>query len=121
MRCGLPLSADGSGPRKGGSKTRSMFGKEGQGWQVAITTLMNERVAIGGGGGQRRGGGAISQLLKLWKGRQPGALSNGQEAVLRDRVTQLYIETELLRVTTLRARAAQKAGTPGPEGSAAGS
>jgi alkylation response protein AidB-like acyl-CoA dehydrogenase len=96
-----------------------MFGKEGQGWQVAITTLMNERVAIGGGGSTRKGGGAISPLLKLWKERKPGAQSAASEAILRDRVTQLYIETELLRVTSTRARAAARAGNPGPEGSVA--
>jgi alkylation response protein AidB-like acyl-CoA dehydrogenase len=94
-----------------------MLGKEGQGWRVAITTLMNERVAIGGGGSKRKGGGATAQLLKLWRDRQAGALSPAQEAILRDRVTRSYIENELLRLTAQRARAAQKAGNPGPEGS----
>jgi len=94
-----------------------MLGKEGQGWRVAITTLMNERVAIGTGVAKRRGGGAISQLVKLWGDRPQGALSTGQEALLRDRVTQCWIEAELQRVTAQRARAAQKAGNPGPEGS----
>jgi alkylation response protein AidB-like acyl-CoA dehydrogenase len=94
-----------------------MLGKEGQGWRVAITTLMNERVAIGGGVSRRKGGGAARQLLDLWKGRQPGALSANQEAVLRDRVTRCYIDIELGRLTAQRARAAQKAGNPGPEGS----
>ncbi len=96
-----------------------MFGKEGQGWQVAITTLMNERVAIGGGGSKKKGGGAISQLVKLWDERNEGAHSAAQDAILRDRVTQCWIENELLRVTSQRARAAQKAGNPGPEGSVA--
>jgi alkylation response protein AidB-like acyl-CoA dehydrogenase len=94
-----------------------MLGKEGQGWQVAITTLMNERVAIGGGGSKKKGGGAISALVKLWQEREQAALSPAQEAILRDRVTQCWIEQELLRVTSQRARAAQKAGNPGPEGS----
>ena len=94
-----------------------MLGKEGQGWRVAITTLMNERVAIGGGGSKKKGGGAIAQLLKLWNERDTGATTAAQEAVLRDRVTRCYIEQELLRVTAQRARAAQKAGNPGPEGS----
>ena len=94
-----------------------MLGKEGQGWQVAITTLMNERVAIGGGGSKKKGGGGISQLLKLWSQRKSGALSAGQEAILRDRVTQSYIDNELLRLTSQRARATQKSGNPGPEGS----
>ena len=94
-----------------------MLGKEGQGWRVAITTLMNERVAIGGGGSKKKGGGAIAQLLELWSERDTGATTAAQEAVLRDRVTRCYIEQELLRVTAQRARAAQKAGNPGPEGS----
>jgi alkylation response protein AidB-like acyl-CoA dehydrogenase len=94
-----------------------MLGKEGQGWQVAITTLMNERVAIGGGGPKRKGGGGIGQLVKLWRDRAPGARSAAQEALLRDRVTRCWIDAELLRITSQRARAAQKAGNPGPEGS----
>ena len=94
-----------------------MLGKEGQGWRVAITTLMNERVAIGGGGTKKKAGGATAQLLGLWNERQPGALSPAQEALLRDRVAKLYIENELLRITAQRARAAQRAGNPGPEGS----
>jgi alkylation response protein AidB-like acyl-CoA dehydrogenase len=95
----------------------NMLGKEGQGWRVAITTLMNERVAIGGGGSKRKGGGSIAQLIKLWQERRPGTRSPAQEAVLRDRVTQNYIEAELLRLTSQRARESQKAGNPGPEGS----
>jgi alkylation response protein AidB-like acyl-CoA dehydrogenase len=94
-----------------------MLGKEGQGWNVAITTLMNERVAIGGGGSKKKGGGGIAQLLKVWKDRTKG--SAAQDTILRDRVTQSWIENELLRVTSQRARAAQKAGNPGPEGSVA--
>ncbi len=96
-----------------------MLGKEGQGWRAAITTLMNERVAIGGGGSKRKGGGGIGQLASLWKDRAEGAFSPTQEAILRDRMTQSWIENELLRVTSQRARATQKSGNPGPEGSVA--
>jgi alkylation response protein AidB-like acyl-CoA dehydrogenase len=94
-----------------------MLGKEGQGWRVAITTLMNERVAIGGGGSKKKGGGAIAQVLKLWQSRTRGAVSAAQEALLRDRLTRSWMDHELLRITSQRARAAQKAGNPGPEGS----
>jgi alkylation response protein AidB-like acyl-CoA dehydrogenase len=94
-----------------------MLGKEGQGWRVAITTLMNERVAIGGGGSKKKAGGGISQLIKLWEDRNRSATSPAQDAVLRDRVSQAYIEAELLRLTTIRASAAQRSGNPGPEGS----
>ncbi|HEY8123213.1 MAG TPA: acyl-CoA dehydrogenase family protein [Myxococcota bacterium] len=95
----------------------NMLGKEGQGWRVAITTLMNERVAIGGGGAKKKGAGAISQLVKLWQARKPGALSPAQEVMMRDRVTRSWMDNELLRITSQRARAAQKSGNPGPEGS----
>jgi alkylation response protein AidB-like acyl-CoA dehydrogenase len=95
-----------------------MFGVEGDGWKVAITTLMNERSAIGGAT-SRRGGGPIGALLDLWKARAAGSFSAEAEAILRDRVARLYVESELLRLTVQRARAAQKAGNPGPEGSIA--
>jgi len=93
-----------------------VLGAEGEGWKVAITTLMNERTALGGGAGTK-GGGPIGTLLGLWRARAADGRSPTSQAVLRDRITQLYIESELLRLTGQRARAAQRAGNPGPEGS----
>ncbi len=93
-----------------------MLGKEGDGWKVALTTLMNERQALGGGSGQK-GGGPISVLMQLWKARNPSAQSAATEALMRDRITKLYVECELLRLTSARAKAAQRSGNPGPEGS----
>jgi len=82
----------------------------GRGWAVAITTLMNERVSIGGGV-PARNSGPIGQLLDLWR-------STGIDApALRDRMAQLWIGAEVNRLTNLRAAAARRAGTPGPEGS----
>ncbi len=95
---------------------RYMLGKEGQGWQVAITTLMNERTALGGGSTQK-GGGPIQVLIQIWKARPRKRHSTSESAVLRDRITGLYIESELLRLTALRAREMMRAGNPGPEGS----
>jgi alkylation response protein AidB-like acyl-CoA dehydrogenase len=92
-----------------------MLGKEGQGWRVAIATLMNERSALGAGS-TRKGGGPIEILLDLL-GSVPSTRSAAEEALLRDRVARLYIEAELLRLTGIRAKAAQRSGTPGPEGS----
>jgi alkylation response protein AidB-like acyl-CoA dehydrogenase len=95
-----------------------MLGKEGQGWRVAITTLMNERVAIGGMGAKKKGAGGIAQIVQLWqKRKQGGSLSAAQEVLMRDRVTRAWMDNELLRITNQRARAAQKSGNPGPEGS----
>jgi alkylation response protein AidB-like acyl-CoA dehydrogenase len=49
-------------------------GEVGQGWAVAMTTLMNERVAIGSAV-QPRGSGAIAHALTAWErsgSRRPG-------------------------------------------------
>jgi alkylation response protein AidB-like acyl-CoA dehydrogenase len=93
----------------------NLLGEVGDGWRVATTTLMNERVALGGSTAER-GAGNIATLLKVWheKGPQLGA---AEHSVFRDRVTQLWIEAEIGRLTTLRARAKATTGNPGPEGS----
>jgi len=95
-----------------------IMGKEGEGWKVALTTLMNERTAIGGAP-QRPGGGSIGALMDLWKSRDQKHFTPEAETVMRDRITKLYIEAELLRMTVQRAKATRKAGNPGPEGSVA--
>ena len=92
-----------------------MLGKEGQGWQVAIATLMNERTALGGGG-SRKGSGPITTLLELLE-QVDSTRSVTEDALIRDRVAKLYIESELLWLTGIRAKTAQSSGTPGPEGS----
>jgi len=93
-----------------------MLGKEGQGWKVSLTTLMNERVALGGGTESRRGTGPIRLLLDLWQERG-GSSGSATDAVMRDRIAGLWIEYELLRLTNQRARASMRSGVPGPEGS----
>jgi alkylation response protein AidB-like acyl-CoA dehydrogenase len=82
------------------------IGDVGDGWRVAITTLMHERGALGPGGGPGR-----KELL---------ALAAGADAVTRDRVAAVVTQLEVSRLTSLRARAAREAGrAPGPEGSGA--
>ena len=88
-----------------------MLGREGEGWNVAVATLMNERVALGGGV-RARGSGPIEVVLEAWATH--GHLHG---PAMRDRVVQLWIEAEVLRHTNARARVLAKAGTPGPEGS----
>jgi alkylation response protein AidB-like acyl-CoA dehydrogenase len=90
-----------------------MLGREGEGWNVAITTLMNERVAIGGASARRTPGDV---LLDLWRERR-GDASDPPTAVQRDRVMRLWIESRLLQLTSDRAKGAMSSGTPGPEGS----
>ena len=93
------------------------LGGEGDGWRVAVTTLMNERVSIGGAVG-RRGGGPIAEAIKIWKERWQGDTSP-QALALRDRLVSSYVRMEALNMTNARAAATRKAGTPGPEGSVA--
>jgi alkylation response protein AidB-like acyl-CoA dehydrogenase len=86
------------------------IGEIGQGWQVAVTTLMNERVALGGLGNAPRGSGPIRHALRLWRAH------GRSDAARRDELLQLWIKGELLRLTGLRAQAMRQRGTPGPEG-----
>jgi alkylation response protein AidB-like acyl-CoA dehydrogenase len=91
------------------------LGAEGEGWRVAITTLMNERVALGGGP-TPRGGGPIAELVSVWQSVRD-ELAPATRAVYRDAVADLWIRAELLRLTNQRAKATATGGTPGPEGS----
>lgn len=95
----------------------SRLGGIGEGWRVAVTTLMNERVAIGGGAG-RRGQGPIADALRIWKDRWIGDASPHAKA-LRDRLMAAWIRSEVARLTNIRASQARRTGTPGPEGSVA--
>lgn len=91
------------------------IGAEGEGWRAALTTLMNERTAIGGGGGgggPKRGGGSIGYLVSIY---QEYAANHSSAA--RDDVMKLWIRAEILRLTNMRAAQLAKAGNPGPEGS----
>lgn len=82
----------------------------GDGWRVAITTLMNERVSIGGAV-PPRGSGLIARAVDAYRSAaMPGP-------VMRDRLMRLWSEAEVLRLTNMRAAQLRKAGTPGPEGS----
>ncbi|HWB89647.1 MAG TPA: acyl-CoA dehydrogenase family protein [Acidimicrobiia bacterium] len=82
----------------------------GAGWRVAVTTLMNERVAIGGSAIPRESG-YIGQAVEVW--RETGE----DDLVLRDRLLELWAEAEAARLTALRANELASAGIPGPEGS----
>jgi alkylation response protein AidB-like acyl-CoA dehydrogenase len=91
------------------------IGDVGDGWRVAMTTLMNERSVIGGGsGGTRPGSGAIAEALRIWRDEVAD-----KHPAARDRLVRLWIEAEVLRLTNIRASQKRKAGSPGPEGSIA--
>ena len=90
-------------------------GAEGEGWRAALTTLMNERTAIGGGGGGGSTdllGGAIQFLLDAYQKH-----GDDHSPAARDEVMKLVTRSQVLKLTNMRAAQAAKAGNPGPEGS----
>jgi alkylation response protein AidB-like acyl-CoA dehydrogenase len=89
------------------------IGEVGEGWKVATTTLMNERVSIGGGAAPREGG-MIASAAAAWRAN-PGPRTPG----LHDRLLRLWADAEVARLAGARLRQQLAAGQPGPEGSAA--
>jgi alkylation response protein AidB-like acyl-CoA dehydrogenase len=88
------------------------LGEVGQGWQVAQTTLMNERVAIGGQASPRESG-MVGIVANDW--REHPELRTHE---LHDRLLKLWVEAEATRLAGTRLRQQMAAGNPGPEGSA---
>ena len=88
------------------------LGNTGDGWRVSLTTLMNERVAIGGAIPQK-GSGPIREAVKLWE-KLP---AYRKDAATKDKLMKLWIRSEIARLTNIRAGQNRKMGVPGPEGS----
>lgn len=87
------------------------LGGIGEGWKVAQTTLMNERVSIGGMRLPREGG-MIGPVARTWRER-PELRTHD----LHQRLLTLWVEAEVARLTGERLRQQLAAGQPGPEGS----
>lgn len=86
------------------------------GWQIAVTTLMNERMSIGTGSAS--GGFGLEELLARMREPDSSGRRSGDNALIRQLAMQLYIESKILQFTGYRAisKLAQ-GGIPGPEGS----
>jgi alkylation response protein AidB-like acyl-CoA dehydrogenase len=89
-----------------------VLGEPGQGWQVAITTLLHERGTLGT---------ALANQASITAGdlvdlvRQTG---RGGERLVRQAVAQHYIEARTLNLVGQRAvTSVMRTGVPGPEGS----
>jgi len=93
------------------------LGAVGQGWTVALTTLMHERLAVGGGTG---GGLDVPQLMQLARTLE---LEDGpaiKNAAVREKIADWYVRSAGLRYTTFRTMTALSQGKqPGPEASIA--
>jgi acyl-CoA dehydrogenase len=80
------------------------------GWTVALTTLMNERAAIGGGGG----GVGLPTTTRLIETAR--ALGRSGDPLIRQQLASIIIHERVAQYTNLRAMAKIAAGQlPGPE------
>jgi alkylation response protein AidB-like acyl-CoA dehydrogenase len=88
----------------------NVIGEPGQGWQVAMTTLMHERAALGfalSGAFEV----AVGKLLELARDRE-------LDDRLRDRIAGTWVELQALKWTNYRALTRlMETGAPGPEAS----
>jgi len=95
----------------------NVIGEPGQGWTVAITTLMNERTGIAFAS-QALLQIQLRKLIKLAKETRSNGGTHADDPVTRQRIAQLYIEAEVVRLTAYRGLTqVMKSGIPGPEGS----
>ena len=93
------------------------LGGVGEGWNVSITTLMNERVSIGGTV-PSRGSGLIGEAVRIWR-EHWSAREDAYAHAVRAELVGAWVRNEVARLTNWRASDLRKAGTPGPEGSVA--
>ncbi len=86
------------------------LGDEGDGWQVAMTTLLHERATLGF---------ALTAALDALFARLLGeARKRDPDPVVRDGLAREWIELQALRFTSYRALGTyERTGIPGPEGS----
>ncbi len=91
----------------------NLIGEENRGWELAKVTLGNERVSLSAGGALWGSGPTAQDLISLV--RERGGVA---DPLLRQRVAQLHIDDEILRLIRLRTvTAAIKGVPPGPEAS----
>ncbi len=86
------------------------LGEVNGGWAVALTTLMNERAAIGGGGGGATLTGT-NRLIELCR-----AMGRSADPLVRQKLAEVIIQSRVAQYSTARSMAAVSVGqAPGPE------
>lgn len=89
------------------------LGAVGDGWRVAITTLMNERLAVGDANGVD-----VEEALSWAREQDNHGESLLDNGAVRQQIAQWYCQASGLRNTKLRTMSALSKGeTPGPEAS----
>jgi alkylation response protein AidB-like acyl-CoA dehydrogenase len=91
------------------------LGEVGDGWRVAITTLMNERASIGGMSG---GGGGIGDLMRLAAELEIDGAAAIEDRAVRETLAGFYVRSKGVELTGRRTLSALSQGKmPGPEAS----
>jgi alkylation response protein AidB-like acyl-CoA dehydrogenase len=97
---------------------RQVLGEVGNGWAVGLTTLMYERLALGFGL-QVRLRIALESLVEMGRRVEKTGRAVTRDPLLRQKLAQLWIDTEALKYTGARAITKLLRGElPGPEASA---
>lgn len=94
-------------------KDSQRLGEVGQGWQVALVTLMNERLAVGGSAGPN-----YREIMKLARELAGPTGPSLKDQAFREKLADWYVQSEGLKFTRFRTMTALSRGqTPGPESS----
>ncbi len=97
----------------------SMLGAPGDGWNVAMTTLLHERGTLGFSLTAALSA-QLDRLVALARETMPQGGRPADWPLVRDRVAALWVDLQALRYTNYRSLTKlEKTGVPGPEGSIA--
>jgi alkylation response protein AidB-like acyl-CoA dehydrogenase len=94
----------------------NLLGGVGEGWRVAMTTLMHERATLGVAL-QVRSRIAFDDLATLARDTRDNGAAKSEDPLVRQKLAQLYIETEVMKYNGYRGLTSMLRGEPpGPEG-----
>ncbi|PZQ42765.1 MAG: acyl-CoA dehydrogenase, partial [Phenylobacterium zucineum] len=94
-------------------KDSQRLGEVGDGWKVALVTLMNERLAVGGSAGPN-----YREVMKLAQDLAGPTGPAIKDQAFREKLADWYVQSEGLKFTRFRTMTALSRGqTPGPESS----
>jgi alkylation response protein AidB-like acyl-CoA dehydrogenase len=95
----------------------NIVGGVGNGWAVAITTLMNERAGLAFGAIAQIQN-SLRRLARLATETRANGGAAADDSYYRQRIAQLFIEAETMRLNAYRGLTkTMQSGIPGPEGS----
>ncbi len=96
-------------------KDSHRLGAVGDGWKVALTTLMHERVAVGGKPSNAPG---VQEMIELARAIDTDSGNALEQSHVRQKIAEVYIQDRGIALTRMRTISALSSGrTPGPESS----